>query len=129
MITLKLGSVQMVLPDRLIWTDEFGWGPVVKSPRTGSTGALILHVGKRKAGRPITLDGAASNTWISRTECDQLFTWAAIPDAEFELVLRGTVHKVCFDNDGFTATSLWKLLDGEHDGQTVYVPSFKFIEV
>ena len=129
MITLKLGGTLMPLPDRLIWTDEFNWSPVVKSPRNGSTGALIVHVGKRKAGRPFTLDGAVSNAWITRAECDQLAAWAAIPDAKLELVLRGIPRSVNFDNDGFTATPLWMLLDGEHDGQTVYIPSFKFFEV
>ena len=129
MITLKLGGMQMTLSDRLIWTDEFGWSPVVSSKKTGSTGALIIHVGKRKAGRPISLDGVASNAWITRADCDQLYTWAAIAEAEFELVLRGAARTVRFDNDGFTATPLWRLLDGEHNGETVYLPSFKFIEV
>ncbi|MBF5006359.1 hypothetical protein [Diaphorobacter caeni] len=129
MITLKLGSMQMTLPDRLIWPNEFGWSPVVISQKTGSTGALIIHVGKRKAGRPIILDGVVSNAWMTRADCDQLYTWAAIAEAEFELVLRGIARTVRFDNDGFTATALWRLLDGEHDGQTVYLPSFKFIEV
>lgn len=129
MITLKLGGTQMTLSDRLIWKDEFGWGPVVSTNKTGSTGALIIHVGKRKAGRPITLDGTASNAWISRSDCDQFYAWAAIADAQFELVLRGTARTVRFVNDGFTASPLWQLLDGEHNGETVYIPTFKFIEV
>ena len=129
MITLKLGGTQLMLSDRLIWKDEFGWGSVVSTIKNGSTGAQIAHVGKRKAGRPITLDGTASQAWITRNECDQFYAWAEIADAKFELVLRGTTRTVRFDNNGFTATSLWLLLDGEHDGQTVYIPTFKFIEV
>ena len=132
MITLKLGSVQMELSDRLIWTDEYGYSPAVSSNRMGSTGALIIHTGKRQAGRPITLDGNASQAWISRADCDRLYAWCALAGAEFELVVRGTPRKVKFDNSqgaAFTATPLWQLLDSVHDGETVYLPTFKFIEI
>ena len=132
MITLKLGATQLVLPDSLIWTNEFGWSPVGMSPKTGSTGALILHLGKRQAGRPITLDGVESKAWITRDECDRFYAWQAIPDADFDLVVRGLSHKVKFDNSqgpGFTARAQWRLFDSEHDGRTDYLPTFKFIEI
>ena len=132
MMTLKLGSTQLPLPDALIWTDEFEWSPVVLSPKTGSTGALILHLGKRQAGRPITLNGIESKAWISRDECDQFYAWQAITDAEFDLVVRGITRKVKFDNSqgpGFSARAQWRLFDSEHDGRTDYLPTFKFIEV
>ena len=132
MMSLKLGSTQLPLHDALIWTDEFGWSPVAMTPKTGSTGALILHTGKRKAGRPITLNGVESKAWITRDECDPFYAWQAIPDAEFDLVLRGVTRKVRFDNSqgaGFTARAQWRLFDSEHDGRTDYLPTFKFIEV
>ncbi len=132
MITLKLGATQLVLPDSLIWTNEFGWSPVGMSPKIGSTGALILHLGKRQAGRPITLDGVESKAWITRDECDRFYAWQAIPDADFDLVVRGLSHKVKFDNSqgpGFTARAQWRLFDSEHDGRTDYLPTFKFIEI
>lgn len=132
MITLKLGQTLLQLPEGLIWTNEFGWSPTVSSTRDGSTGALIVHVGKRKAGRPITLDGVLCKAWIERSVCQQLYAWEAIPDAVFELVLRGTARQVRFDNTqgaGFTAQPMWRLLDSEHNGQTDYYPILKFIEV
>ena len=132
MMTLKLGSTQLPLSDALIWTNEFGWSAVAMTPKTGSTGALILHLGKRQAGRLITLNGVESKAWITRDECDQFYAWQAIPDAVFDLVLRGVTRKVMFDNSqgpGFTAIAQWRLFDSEHDGRTDYLPTFKFIEI
>ena len=51
----------------------------------------------------------------------------ALPGAEFSLVVRGQARTVLFLE--FTADPIWRLEDGEIDGQTVYVPLFKFLEV
>lgn len=127
MITLARAGVVRTLSDRLLWTDEYAWTPVVHEQKWGTRGALIVHVGKRLAGRPITLDGRDSRAWIERTQCDQLNAWAALPGAEFSLVVRGQARTVQFLE--FTADPIWRLEDGEIDGQTVYVPLFKFLEV
>lgn len=127
MITLTHAGEVLTLSDRLLWTDEYAWTPVVTERKWGTHGALIVHVGKRKAGRPITLDGRDSKAWIERTQCDQLNAWAALPGAEFSLVVRGQARTVLFLE--FTADPIWRLEDGEIDGQTVYVPLFKFLEV
>ena len=132
MITLTHGGTTLTLPDRLLWVDEYQWSPVATEVRWGTTGAPQLHVGLRKAGRPITLDGRDSEAWIDRTLCDQLEAWAALPGATFTLVLRGQARTVAFDHSqgaAFDATPLWKLLDGEHTGDVLYRPFFKFMEV
>lgn len=132
MITLTYQSTPMELPDRLIWTDEYSWSPVVSEARYGTEGSLLLHVGTRKAGRPITLDGRVSNAWISRAQCDQVYAWAAIAGASFELVLRGVARTVSFDRSnggGFQADPIWRVLDSEHGPELLYLPSFKFMEV
>lgn len=127
MITLTREGVTATLPDRLIWTDEYTWSPVVTQPRYGTTGALQVHVGKRQAGRPIMLDGRDSAAWITRAQCDQLNAWAALPGATFELVVRGTTRTVLLLE--FQADPIWKLLDGEHTPELLYVPFFKFMEM
>ncbi len=127
MITLTYAGTQLVLSDRLLWTDEYAWGAVVTEHRWGTDGALHVHVGKRQAGRPITLDGRASAAWLSRNQCDQLYAWAALPGAMFSLVLRGIARTVLLLE--FQADPVWRLADGEIDGETVYVPFFKFMEV
>ena len=127
MITLSLGTEVMALSDRLIWPDEYAWNPVAVEQRTGTNGALHVHVGKRLAGRPITLDGRDSRAWLPRAQCDQLWAWAALPGSTFTLVVRGTARTVLFTE--FQADPIWRLLDGEHAPDLEYVPFFKFLEV
>ena len=127
LLTLISAATTVELSDRLLWTDEYQWSPVVTEARTGTNGALHLHVGKRLAGRPITLDGQASAAWIPRSLCAQLDAWAALPDATFALLLRGTSRSVRLLE--FGADPIWKLLDGEHTSELPYAPFFRFIEV
>lgn len=132
MITLTLAAITLQLSDRLLWVDEYQWSPVATEVRWGTTGAPQVHVGLRQAGRPITLDGRESEAWITRELCDQLNAWAALPGATFSLVLRGLARTVIFNHGqsaAFDATPIWKLLDGEHTGEMLYRPYFKFMEV
>lgn len=132
MITLTLASTTLALSDRLLWVDEYEWSPVVSAVRWGTTGAPQLHVGLRQAGRPITLDGRESEAWLPRALCDQISAWHALPGATFSLLIRGQARNVSFDTSqgaGFTANPIWKLVDGEHTGETLYRPFFKFLEV
>lgn len=128
MITLARAGVVVDLTDRLVWTDEYAWSPVVTETRTGTNGALQVHVGTRQAGRPISLDGRDSKAWITRAQCDQINAWAAQPGATFELLLRGVSRTVLFLE--FQAEPWWPLLfDGEHVPELKYVTYFRFIEV
>ena len=129
MITLArtMPAAVATLPDRLLWTDEYAWTPVVTETRWGTAGALQVHVGKRQAGRPIALDGRASNAWINRTLCDQLNDWAAQSGEAFALQLRGAVRSVLFLE--FQADPLWRVVDGEHTPELLYLPTFKFLEI
>ena len=131
MITLTYSGATATLSDRLIWTDEYAWSPVVTETRTGTNGALHVHVGKRLAGRPITLDGRDSSAWITRALCNQLQAWAAIPGAELTLTVRGVARDVVFDHaqGGFTAEPIWRLLDGEVDAELLYRPTLRFLEI
>ncbi|BEU96568.1 hypothetical protein ACDW_22730 [Acidovorax sp. DW039] len=132
MITLTYQTTELELSDRLVWTDEYSWSPVVSENRWGTEGSLIVHTGKRKAGRPITLDGRASNAWITRATCDQLYAWASISGAEFSLLVRGVARTVVFDatqGAAFQAEPIWRLQDGEHKPELLYTPFFKFMEV
>lgn len=128
-ITLTYNGTVAQLSDRLLWTDEFGPSPVVQVTRPGTTGALLVHVGVRTAGRPITLDGVESKAWITRALCDSLEAWAALPGIKFTLVLRGVPRQVMFDHEqgGFEATPVWRLADGEQTSTEVFLPVFRFI--
>ena len=53
-ITLARAGTTITLSDRLHWTDEFDWHPVEQASSYSTTGALLIDVATRQAGRPIT---------------------------------------------------------------------------
>ena len=55
MITLTDGVDSIILHSDYQWIDEHDWHPVEQSVERGLTGALIVQLGTRLAGRPITL--------------------------------------------------------------------------
>lgn len=130
-ITLTHGTTTLDISDRLDWTDEFEWSPVDQASAYSTNGALLIDVATKQAGRPITLDGTVTRAWITRTNCITLQAWAALPGAEFVLTLRGITRTVIFDHGkgGFTASPIWKLLDGEITHELVYLPVFRFLEI
>jgi len=132
MISLSYAGLTKPLDDRLIWTNEYSWSPVVSETRTGTNGALHVHVGERKAGRLITLDARPGKAWLAREECDAFTAWCAIKGAVFELHLRGSPRQVIFDNSGgpgFSADPMWLLQNSEKTPDELLYPVFKFIEV
>ena len=130
-ITLTYSGTTAHLSDRLHWADEFDWSPVDQATGYSTRGALLVDVGLKLAGQPITLEGNDTNAWISRALCSTLQAWAALPGIQLDLVLRGETHQVIFDHGkgGFTAQPIWKLLDGEISPELMYRPTFKFLKV
>jgi hypothetical protein len=127
-ITLTYNGTTANLGDRLVWTDEFAWSPVEQVTEDGTTGALLVHLGVRQAGRPITLDGA-DTCWFSRALCATLGAWAALPGIPLTLVLRGVSREVIFDHErgGFEASPLDLLADGEEYPEQDFRPTLRFL--
>ena len=130
-ITLTYNGTTAHLSDRLQWTNEYDWSPVDQATGYSTRGALLVDVGLKLAGQPITLEGTDTNAWITRALCGTLQAWAALPGIELDLVLRGTTHRVIFDHakGGFSAQSIWRLLDGEITPELFYRPTFRFLKV
>ena len=130
-ITLTYNGTTAHLSDRLQWTNEYDWSPVDQATSYSTRGALLVDVGLKLAGQPITLEGTDTNAWISRALCSTLQAWAALPGIQLDLVLRGETHQVIFDHGkgGFSAQPIWKLLDGEITPELMYRPTFKFLKV
>ena len=130
-ITLTYNGTTAHISDRLDWQDEFGWSPVDQTTSYSTTGALLVDVALKQAGRPITLVGTETAAWISRALCSTLQAWAELPGIQLTLVLRGQSRQVMFDHakGGFTGQPVWKLQDGEQSDEQLYLPTFRFLEV
>lgn len=97
-ITLARGLEVITLPPDLLWEDEFAWSPVSQSTERSITGALLVDVGTRQDGRPITLTGTERHAWLQRTEVQALRVWLALPEQVFALSINGAVFDVLFDH-------------------------------
>ena len=130
-ILLAYNGTTAHLSDRLQWTDEYDWSPVDQATGYSTKGRLLVDVALKQAGRPITLQGADTNAWISRSLCDTLQAWASLPGIVFTLTVRSVAHQVMFDHakKGFNARPIWKLVDGEITDELLYLPTFNFLEV
>jgi hypothetical protein len=94
-ITLTVGSTTIDLPPDLYWADELQWVAVEQAVERTITGALIVSVAARLAGRPFTLQPPDENSsWTTRTTLDQLRTWAEIPGQQMTLGMRGVDRTV-----------------------------------
>ena len=130
-ITLTYNGTTAHLSDRLQWTNEYDWSPVDQATSYSTTGALLVDVALKQAGRPITLMGTETAAWVTRALCSTLQAWANLPGIQLTLVLRGQARQVMFDHSkgGFTGQPVFKLQDGEESPEQLYLPTFRFIEV
>ena len=107
MITLADGTTTITLHKDLFWSDESAWHPVEQTAQRTVTGAMVVQVAERIAGRPITLEPIEdSSAWMVRSVIDALRNWAAAPGKVMTLTLHGVAHTVMFrhQDGGFEAT-------------------------
>lgn len=97
-ITLTKGATTLELPEDLLWVNEFRWSPVAQATERSLTGALLIDVGSRVGGRPITLAGKENFAWILRSGLETLQAWAALPGQQFTLTHNGVARTVIFDH-------------------------------
>jgi hypothetical protein len=95
---------EIELPPYLRWDDEFTWSPVVQSEEYSTSGALLLDVSVKQAGRPMTLVGTEHLGWISRAK---LLLLQALADTheEMEIDYHGRVFTVRFRYTGPPVTA------------------------
>lgn len=79
---------EILLPNDLLWVDEFRWTPVASSSSYSLAGSLIIEQGVKLAGRPITLEPPDNEmAWVSRATHAALRAAAATPARRFKLML------------------------------------------
>lgn len=94
--TLTNGATVLTLPNHLAWPDEFAWTAAQQRSGYSAGGALLLDVGTKLAGRPITLVGTERHAWAPRSTALTLQQWADAGASPMTLLLRGTTYTVGF---------------------------------
>lgn len=77
----------IALPGGMLWVDEFTWAAAQRSVERSITGAQIIDVAPKVAGRPITLQGAQDQGWIRRATLLAVRALADAPDGRYPLEL------------------------------------------
>ena len=86
----------LVLPDGLLWSDEFGASQVAQSVKRTLDGSVIVYYGQLRSGLPITLESEANSGWMTRALVEELSARAAGPGAIYSMSLRGQTRQVMF---------------------------------
>ncbi len=86
----------LTLPVYLWWADETEWTPVSQTTEYSTTGSLLIDIGVKQAGRPITLVGDEQTAWVSRSTVLALMALAADPGKTMTLILHDRSFQVMF---------------------------------
>lgn len=86
----------LLLPDGLVWTDEFAAQPVAQTVRRTLDGGLVVFYGQHSAGLPVTLASEPDSGWLTRALVEALALRAASPGGVFLLEIRGQALPVMF---------------------------------
>lgn len=92
----------LLLPDDMIWGDEFDFSPVSQIITPTLTGALIVEENEVPSGRPITLKGVGPRSLVK-----QLKDLESLINHQMTLVMLDDVSRtVIFKRPGVVASSL-----------------------
>lgn len=131
-ITLSDGTNTVELDHDLFWSDEHNWHPVEQTMQYTLTGAAIVQVAQRQAGRPITLEPEDdSSAWMTRGEVAILRNWAAVAGKEMTLTLRGAARPVLFrhQDGGLDARPVQHFRDGDQADSDWYRCTIRLMEI
>jgi hypothetical protein len=130
-ISLSVGLTTVQLNPDLFWEDENNWHPVEQTSERTITGALVVQVAERVAGRPITLrpeDDSSGATEL--TDLEQLRNWAAVPGQQMTLTLRGESRTVIFrHHDGAAIDARPWVHRSDVQSGDWYLATFRFMEM
>lgn len=130
-ITLTVGASTLTLPSDLYWSDETNWTAVEQKADRSITGSNLIQVGRRLAGRPITLEPPIERaSWMQRAVIDQLRAWADVPGQQMTLVLRGVPRTVIWRHQEppvMAARPVMHFDDVQPDD--AYTATLKFMEI
>jgi hypothetical protein len=129
-ITLTDGTTTVTLPDDILWRDELDWSPVDQSVEYLLSGSLDIQVGTRLAGRPITLGGDESSSWMARGTILALLDWAVVAGQQLTLDYHGRSFAVIFRHQDAPAVDAKAVVEQVPPAdEDWYWVTLKFMEV
>lgn len=107
------------LPADMEWSDQWTHSQVRQATEITLSGAVVIEEAARQGARPITLEGGAGASWITRATLDALHAAAQIAGKTMTLDYHGTAYTVRFRHaDG--AISARQVMRTENPGPDHY---------
>ena len=107
----KTTSETIQIEDGFFWSDE-NWSEIEQNQEYAISGALIIQEGRKKAGRPITLQPANKNKgWIKLSDLNTLRLWQNLQE-QFTLQFE-------WPHDQRVFNVIWNHKDGALESSTV----------
>ncbi|WP_265451678.1 hypothetical protein [Aeromonas salmonicida] len=106
-MNVTLNSV--LLPDDLVWRDEFEWAPVEQVVTPTLSGALLVEETAKPEGRPLTLSGHCSRAKVQEIKVLE----AQVAKLMTLTLLDGVARTVVWRRPGVVATPLIEMADPE----------------
>ncbi|WP_299735386.1 hypothetical protein [uncultured Endozoicomonas sp.] len=101
----------IVLPDDLLWVNEFDWNPVEQNLERTLTGALLVQEGMLSHGRSIVLSGNGEAGWVSRITVKNLFALSKAANKTMTLTFADNSQvSVIFDRSNGAAVQAQQVL-------------------
>ncbi|MEI4930734.1 hypothetical protein [Aeromonas caviae] len=113
----------LLLPDDLVWRDEFDWSPVEQVVTPTLSGALLVEETATPEGRPITLVGHVPRATVLLLKALE----AQVAQLMTLTLLDGQQREVVWRRPGVVATPLIEMADPE--AGEPYALTLNFTEV
>ncbi|MFM5016559.1 hypothetical protein [Aeromonas veronii] len=120
-MNVTLNSV--LLPDDLVWRDEFEWAPVEQVVTPTLSGALLVEETSKPEGQPLTLSGHCSRAKVQELKVLE----AKVAQLMTLTLLDGVTRTVVWRRPGVVATPLYELADP--DGDHPYTLTLNLTEI
>ncbi|WP_421258652.1 hypothetical protein [Aeromonas sp. 600886] len=120
-MNVTLNSV--LLPDDLVWRDEFEWAPVEQVVTPTLSGALLVEETAKPEGQPLTLSGHCSRAKVQELKVLE----AQVAQLMTLTLLDGLARTVVWRRPGVVATPLYELADP--DGDHPYALTLNLTEI
>lgn len=120
-MNVTLNSV--LLPDDLVWRDEFEWAPVEQVVTPTLSGALLVEETAKPEGQPLTLSGHCSRAKVQELKVLE----AQVAQLMTLTLLDGVARTVMWRRPGVVATPVYELADP--DGDHPYALTLNLTEI
>ena len=121
----------IILPDDLLWINEFDWNSVEQNVERSLTGALLVQEAQLTHGRPIVLSGNGEAGWVSRLTVKSLYALSKAANKTMSLTLPdGRQFSVIFDRANGSGVETRQLMPFAYpDDDDLYLVTLRLITV